>query len=267
MSTPECSVWRSFGAINRGAATIYNGKLFRITIDNHLLALDMKTGKSAVEPDVRRLPRRLHGDRRADRRQRRRHLRHGWRRVHDARVPRRLGSRHREETVAPLHDSRARRAGIGDLAEGQRCVEGKAAASTWRSGSYDPQLDLVYWGTGNAEPYDPRPRDALDSLYTSSVIAIRPKTGEIACYYQYTPNDVYDVDGDRRARAGGYAGRRPDAQGDDPGQQERIPLRARPHQLRVDRRASLHDGELGIEHRSDDRAPGAHRSLQAVSRG
>ena len=30
---------------------------------------------------------------------------------------------------------------------------------TWRSGSYDPQLDLVYWGTGNAEPYDPRPRD------------------------------------------------------------------------------------------------------------
>ena len=68
-------------------------------------------------------------------------------------------------------------------------------APTWRSGSYDPQLDLVYWGTGNAEPYDPRPRGELDSLYTSSVLAIRPRTGEIACYYQYTPNDVYDVDG------------------------------------------------------------------------
>jgi len=67
--------------------------------------------------------------------------------------------------------------------------------ATWRSGSYDPQLDLVYWGTGNAEPYDPRPRGALDSLYTSSVIALRPKTGEIVCHYQYTPNDVYDVDG------------------------------------------------------------------------
>ena len=66
---------------------------------------------------------------------------------------------------------------------------------TWRSGSYDPALDLVYWGTGNAEPYDPRPRGGLDSLYTSSVLAIRPKTGEIACHYQYTPNDVYDVDG------------------------------------------------------------------------
>ena len=66
---------------------------------------------------------------------------------------------------------------------------------TWRSGAYDPALDLVYWGVGNAEPYDPRPRNALDSLYTSSVLAIRPKTGEIACHYQYTPNDMYDVDG------------------------------------------------------------------------
>jgi alcohol dehydrogenase (cytochrome c) len=66
---------------------------------------------------------------------------------------------------------------------------------TWRSGSYDPQLDLVYWGTGNAEPYDPHPRGGLDSLFTSSVLAIRPKTGEVVCYFQYTPNDVYDVDG------------------------------------------------------------------------
>ena len=48
--------------------------------------------------------------------------------------------------------------------------------------------------TGN-EPYDPRPRGDLDSLYTSRVLAIRPRTGEIACYYQYTPNDVYDMDG------------------------------------------------------------------------
>jgi alcohol dehydrogenase (cytochrome c) len=66
---------------------------------------------------------------------------------------------------------------------------------TWRSGSYDPELDLVYWGTGNAEPYDPRPRGSLDSLYTSSVLAIRPKTGQVVCHYQYTPNDIYDVDG------------------------------------------------------------------------
>src|SRR5207237_10706938 len=64
-----------------------------------------------------------------------------------------------------------------------------------RCRAYTPQLDRVYWGGGNAEPYDPRSREALDSLYTSSVLAIRPKTGEIHCYFQYTPNDVYDVDG------------------------------------------------------------------------
>ena len=70
----------------------------------------------------------------------------------------------------------------------------QGGGSTWRSGAYDPELDLVYWGVGNSEPYDPRPREGLDSLYTNSVLAIRPKTGEMVCYYQYTPNDVYDVD-------------------------------------------------------------------------
>jgi alcohol dehydrogenase (cytochrome c) len=49
----------------------------------------------------------------------------------------------------------------------------RGGGPTWRSGSYDSQLDLVYWGTGNAEPYDPRPREGMDSLFTSSVLAIR----------------------------------------------------------------------------------------------
>jgi alcohol dehydrogenase (cytochrome c) len=44
----------------------------------------------------------------------------------------------------------------------------------WRSGSYDPQLDLVYFGIGNAEPYDPRPREGRDSLYTDSVLELSP---------------------------------------------------------------------------------------------
>ena len=81
-----------FGAINRGAATIYNGKLFRVTIDNHLLALDMKTGKELWNQKFADCERRLLRHRRADRRQRRADLRNGRRRVHDARVPRRLGS-------------------------------------------------------------------------------------------------------------------------------------------------------------------------------
>ena len=79
-------------AFTRGAATIYNGKLFRVTIDNHLLALDMKTGKELWNQKFADWQRGLLRHRRADRRQRRVDFGHGRRRVHHARVPRRLGS-------------------------------------------------------------------------------------------------------------------------------------------------------------------------------
>jgi alcohol dehydrogenase (cytochrome c) len=48
---------------------------------------------------------------------------------------------------------------------------------------------------GNAEPYDSKYRGGGDALYTNSVLAIRPKTGAIVWHYQFTPNDMYDVDG------------------------------------------------------------------------
>jgi alcohol dehydrogenase (cytochrome c) len=66
-------------------------------------------------------------------------------------------------------------------------------ASTWITGSYDPELDLVYWGTGNAGAWNPVNRKG-DNLYAASVIAIRPKTGEIVWHYQFVPNDVFDWD-------------------------------------------------------------------------
>ena len=180
--------------ITRGGPAIYNGKLFRVTYDNHLVALDMKTGKEVWNQKF------------ADRQE-------GY-----------------YSTGAPIV---ANGVVISGMAGGERTTRGfldgwdpetgtklwrrytipapgepgsetwprgsdawkYGGGPTWRSGSYDPQLDLVYWGTGNAEPYDPHPREGLDSLFTSSVLAIRPKTGEIVCYYQYTPNDIYDVDG------------------------------------------------------------------------
>ena len=74
--------------------------------------------------------------------------------------------------------------------------------ATWQNGSYDPELDLVYWGTGNAEPYNPEYRGGADSLYTASVIAIRPKTGELVWHYQYIPNESFDFDGIGGAGAG-----------------------------------------------------------------
>jgi alcohol dehydrogenase (cytochrome c) len=184
----------TFGAINRGAPAIYNGKLFRVTIDNHLIALDMKTGKvlwnqpfadfkegytATGAPIVANgvvISGMAGGEFTT------RGFLDGW----DPDTGKKLWRRYTIPSPGePGFDTWPK--------DNDAWAQGGGA--TWRSGSYDPELDLVYWGTGNAEPYDPRPRGALDSLFTSSVIAIRPKTGEIACYYQYTPNDVYDVDG------------------------------------------------------------------------
>ena len=65
--------------------------------------------------------------------------------------------------------------------------------STWITGSYDPELNLMYWGVGNPGPWNPNYRGG-DSLYTSSVIAVRPKTGELVWHFQFTPNDPFDYD-------------------------------------------------------------------------
>src|SRR2546427_2032035 len=68
-----------------------------------------------------------------------------------------------------------------------------SCGSAWITGSYDPQLDLMYWGIGNPAPWASQTRPG-DNLYTSSVLAMRPKTGEIVWHYQFTPNDAYDYD-------------------------------------------------------------------------
>lgn len=65
---------------------------------------------------------------------------------------------------------------------------------TWLTGSYDPELDLVYWGVGNAGPWNSSVRKG-DNLYTNSMLALRPKTGELIWHYQFTPNDDFDYDG------------------------------------------------------------------------
>lgn len=72
----------------------------------------------------------------------------------------------------------------------------------WRTGggtvwgwlSYDPELDLVYYGTGNPGPWNPEQRPG-DNKWTSSVFARRPDTGEAVWAYQWTPHDEHDYDG------------------------------------------------------------------------
>ena len=66
--------------------------------------------------------------------------------------------------------------------------------STWTTGSYDPELNLIFWGTGNAGPdYNGDLREG-DNLYTASIVALDGDTGRLRWHYQFTPHDVWDWD-------------------------------------------------------------------------
>src|SRR5215469_8699828 len=67
-------------------------------------------------------------------------------------------------------------------------------ATTWMPGTYDPELNTLYWTTSNAAPDyvgDSRPGD---DLYTACVLALDPDTGTLKWYFQFTPHDLYDYD-------------------------------------------------------------------------
>jgi alcohol dehydrogenase (cytochrome c) len=67
------------------------------------------------------------------------------------------------------------------------------ASSVWVTGSYDPNTNLTYWGTGNGGPWMGQVRPG-DNLYLASVVGIDVDTGQIKAYYQYVPNESWDYD-------------------------------------------------------------------------
>ena len=68
------------------------------------------------------------------------------------------------------------------------------SAAVWLTGSYDPDLNLTYWGTGNPGPdWNPGQRPG-DNLYSDCVLALDPDTGKLKWFFQFTPNDAYDYD-------------------------------------------------------------------------
>jgi alcohol dehydrogenase (cytochrome c) len=70
----------------------------------------------------------------------------------------------------------------------------KGCGATWLTGSYDPEFDILYWPTGNPCPDLNGDRRPGDNLYTNSVLALAPKTGELLWYFQFTPHDTHDWD-------------------------------------------------------------------------
>jgi PQQ-dependent dehydrogenase (methanol/ethanol family) len=76
--------------------------------------------------------------------------------------------------------------------------QGKAiefgGGSTWLTGSYDPELHLLYWPIGNPFPDTDGSERKGDNLYTNCIAALDPKTGKLRWYFQFTPHDLHDWD-------------------------------------------------------------------------
>ena len=177
------------GIINRGAA-LFDGKVFRTTLDANVIALDAKTGKE------------LWRQKAAD-------IKEGY-----------------SMTVAPLVADGVVITGISGAEFGTRgFIDGWDPAtgkhlwrthtvptpdepggdtwkgdtwklgggSTWITGSYDPEQNTVFWGVGNPGPFNAAVRPG-DNLYTCSVLALDPKTGKMKWHFQFSPNNPFDYD-------------------------------------------------------------------------
>jgi alcohol dehydrogenase (cytochrome c) len=177
------------GIINRGAA-LYDGKLFRTTLDANVIALDAATGKELWRSNV---------------------------------IDYKGGY---SQTVAPLIADGVVITGISGAEYGIRGFidgwdpgtgkhlwrtytvagpddpNGKSwpgdtwqhgGGSSWITGSFDPELHTVFWGTGNTGSWNPTQHPG-DNLYTCSILALDPKTGQMKWHFQFSPNDPYDYD-------------------------------------------------------------------------
>ncbi len=179
------------GEVNRGFAVL-GGKLFKVNIEDTLVALDIKTGKTLWEVelgDYRKgysgtlaplvvKDKILVGTAGAEFGIR------GFVDAYDAATGKRLW---RFYTVAAPGEP-------GGETWGKADSHLRGGGSTWITGTYDPDLNLTYWGTGNPGPDmdgDVRPGA---NLYTCSLIALDPDTGKLKWHFQFTPHDTHDWD-------------------------------------------------------------------------
>ncbi len=73
-------------------------------------------------------------------------------------------------------------------------TETTTGGTTWMAGTYDPDLNLIYWGTGNPTPVLTAANRPGDNLYTCSIVALNPDTGKLAWAFQASPHDTHDWD-------------------------------------------------------------------------
>lgn len=186
--------WKSRGGIhigNRGAG-IYHNWLFFETPDNHLISLDKNTGKLRWSVEIADLDLEyfstpaplvianhlivgVGGD--------------------SLDVPAYLEARDPETGDVQWHfnvDPKPGDPGFETWPNAEAAAHG--GGMTWLSGTYDPELNLYYFGTGNPNPvYAGQSRDG-DNLYTATIIALNPDSGKMAWHFQASPHDTHDWD-------------------------------------------------------------------------
>ncbi len=178
------------GQVNRGVAAL-GGQIFVTTIDAHVVALDAATGR--VRWDIEIADRKLAYS-----------LTAAPLALKDRIIVGMAGAEYGVRGFLDAYDAKTGRRlwrfyttpGPGE--PGHETWSGDSwkmgGATTWVTGSYDPELNLVYWGTGNPGPdYDGTVR-AGDNLYSDSVIALDADTGKLKWHFQFTPHDVNDMD-------------------------------------------------------------------------
>jgi quinohemoprotein ethanol dehydrogenase len=193
--------------VNRGVA-VWNGRVYVASVDGRLHALDAATGQKIWEADTiinHKLPYSstgapqiagnvvVIGNSGAD-------MGHGGVRGYVSAYDLASGAlKWRVYTVPPEPGNRYETPEIAAADrtwDSPRDPQFKGGGTAWDGFAYDPALDLVYFGTGNAAPYDPRqvgPSD-FDLLYTACILAVHAGTGQLAWYYQTTPRDRWDFD-------------------------------------------------------------------------
>ncbi|HTR36124.1 MAG TPA: PQQ-dependent dehydrogenase, methanol/ethanol family [Bryobacteraceae bacterium] len=178
------------GRVNRGLAILGN-TLFMATIDAHLIALDAKTGhviwnKEVAKPEA------------------------GYAAtlaplvVKDKVIIGTAGGEYGIRGFIAAYDAKT-----GDEAWRFYTIPGPGepghetwagdswmhgGGSVWMTGSYDPDLNLTYWGVGNPGPDWNGDYRAGDNLYTDCVVALDADTGKLKWYFQFTPHDEFDYD-------------------------------------------------------------------------
>jgi len=79
--------------------------------------------------------------------------------------------------------------------KGRNLPETKGGGATWMSGTYDAETRTLFWGVGNPYPSMNGDERQGDNLYSASVVALNPDSGNLKWYYQFTPHDTHDWDG------------------------------------------------------------------------